>query len=76
MVFNVSADGTQHSAEHKLSGQHHGWVKGLAFDPLGRYLASQGRNGVKVWDASRDWALVTHQKTPFDRAPETAFRHR
>ncbi|KAF6253709.1 hypothetical protein COO60DRAFT_393877 [Scenedesmus sp. NREL 46B-D3] len=76
MVFNISADGQQHSPAHKLSGQHHGWVKGLAFDPLGRYLASQGRNGVKVWDASRDWALVTHQKTPFDRAPETAFKNR
>eukprot|EP00883_Tetradesmus_obliquus_P001968 jgi/Sobl393_1/12080/SZX66567.1 len=76
MVFNVSADGAQHSPAHKLSGQHHGWVKGLAFDPLGRYLASQGRNGLKVWDAEAGWACVTHQKTPFDRAPETAFRHR
>jgi hypothetical protein len=48
MVFNISEDGSQHSPAHKLSQQHHGWVKGLAFDPLGRYLASQGRNGIKV----------------------------
>jgi WD40 repeat protein len=59
-----------------LDSMHHGWVKGLAFDPIGRYLASQGRNGVKVWDMERDWALVTHERKAFERAPDAGFRFR
>lgn len=61
---------------HSLEGQHKGWVKGLAFDPIGRYLATQGRNGVKVWDVSCGWALVTHQRRPFERSPDAGFRYK
>lgn len=61
---------------HSLEAQHKGWVKGLAFDPIGRYLATQGRNGVKVWDVSCGWALVTHQRRPFERSPDAGFRYK
>lgn len=61
---------------HTISKEHMGWVKGVAFDPLGRYLATQGRDGVKVWDVQRGWALVNHCKQPFEQAAEVGFRFR
>jgi protein HIRA/HIR1 len=75
LVYSVTADGAG-SLLHSIRGAHHGWVKGLAFDPLGRYLASQGRNGVKIWDISADWAAAGHVRGPYERAPEAAFRFR
>lgn len=44
------------AAETKISG-HHGWVKGVAWDPLGEFLASQCADGMlRVWRTS-DWGL-------------------
>eukprot|EP00878_Enallax_costatus_P020499 GHUV01021675.1.p1 GENE.GHUV01021675.1~~GHUV01021675.1.p1 ORF type:complete len:228 (+),score=25.96 GHUV01021675.1:1786-2469(+) len=74
-VYSVTGEG-QGSLIHTIRNQHYGWVKGVAFDPVGRYLASHGRNGVKVWDLQKDWALVQHMKQPFEKAPESAFRLR
>eukprot|EP00775_Hariotina_reticulata_P005623 gene5623-5862_t len=79
-IYSVNSDG-QGLLIHSIRGEHNGWVKGLAYDPLGSYLASQGRNGVKVWDV-RNWtgqgrpALVEHMQEPFERTPEMAFAHR
>lgn len=75
LVHSIDPDGSTTST-HAIPAQHNGWVKGLAFDPLGRYLASMGRNGIKVWDAQCGWALATHQQAPFERSPETTFRLR
>eukprot|EP00879_Flechtneria_rotunda_P030193 GHRR01032794.1.p1 GENE.GHRR01032794.1~~GHRR01032794.1.p1 ORF type:complete len:226 (+),score=42.48 GHRR01032794.1:270-947(+) len=75
LIHAVSPEG-QGSLVHSIRQQHHGWVKAVAFDPVGRYLASQGRNGVKVWDLSREWALAGHIEEPFHKAPEAAFRLR
>ncbi len=36
---------------------HQGWVKGVSFDPTGRYLATQGTDGcILLWSTS-DWSL-------------------
>lgn len=74
-IYTITAEG-QGSVLHTIRHQHHGWVKGVAFDPVGRYLASQGRNGVKVWDLEKNWALTHHMKQPFEKAPESVFRLR
>jgi WD40 repeat protein len=58
---------------HSLDNQHNGWVKGVAFDPMSTYLATQGRNGVKIWDVG-SWQQVSHQREPFQRAPDAGFR--
>ena len=37
---------------------HHGMAKGVAWDPIGRYIASQGDDrAVLVWE-SREWSLA------------------
>ncbi len=36
---------------------HEGFVKGVAWDPLGKYLASQGDDAVVVWRCE-DWQQV------------------
>lgn len=74
-IYSMTAEG-QGTLIHTIRNQHYGWVKGVAFDPVGRYLASHGRNGVKVWDVQKDWALAQHMKQAFERAPESAFRLR
>jgi len=35
MLCSVNGDG-QGQLIHSIRGEHHGWVKGLAYDPLGR----------------------------------------
>ncbi|KAF8066171.1 abcG22 [Scenedesmus sp. PABB004] len=74
LLHSVGPDGAAAPLHAIRRDVHNGWVKGLAFDPLGRYLASQGRNGVKVWDVAKDWAPVAHVRDVFDRAPEMAFK--
>lgn len=57
--------------EKQITG-HMGHVKGVAWDPLGRYLASQGDDGVRVW--SRDgWQQVVHLAAEFKYASKQVF---
>eukprot|EP00283_Hemiselmis_rufescens_P011086 CAMPEP_0173424054 /NCGR_PEP_ID=MMETSP1357-20121228/4088_1 /TAXON_ID=77926 /ORGANISM="Hemiselmis rufescens, Strain PCC563" /LENGTH=622 /DNA_ID=CAMNT_0014387223 /DNA_START=154 /DNA_END=2019 /DNA_ORIENTATION=- len=56
---------------------HNGMVKGLAWDPVGKYLATQGDGGeekaVVVWRV-RDWKMEVKTQKPFMAAPdETMF---
>ncbi|VDP86585.1 unnamed protein product [Echinostoma caproni] len=47
---------------------HHGFVKGVAWDPIGRYLATQGDDvAVNVWRTS-DWQIEANIKKPFAKA--------
>jgi len=54
---------------------HRAWAKGVAWDPIGRYIASQGDDrSVLLWSTS-DWTLVRRVEAPFQRATEkTLFR--
>lgn len=56
---------------------HNGMVKGLAWDPVGKYLATQGDGGeekaVVIWRV-RDWQMEGKTEKPFRNAPdETMF---
>lgn len=43
---------------------HSGWVMGVAWDPVGRYIASVGNNHVILWRCG-DWKCETRIKGPF-----------
>eukprot|EP00741_Cyanophora_paradoxa_P018977 tig00021108_g18320.t1 len=47
---------------------HTGWVQGLAWDPLGKYLASQGADKTVIVWRSADWSAHEHVRKPFRNA--------
>ncbi|KAI8463048.1 MAG: WD40-repeat-containing domain protein [Monoraphidium minutum] len=51
---------------------HIGHVKGVAWDPLGSYLASQGDDGVRVW-AADGWGQVAHIAVDFEYSSTQMF---
>ena len=56
--------------------QHGGFVKGVAWDPVGKYLACQSDDKMlKVWRTS-DWGLEQEIKGPFINAPGTTLFRR
>jgi protein HIRA/HIR1 len=68
---NIAAAAPQRAATLTA---HVGFVKGVAWDPMGTYLASQGDDGVRVWrTASGGWAQVAHIEAPFSAASRTNF---
>jgi len=52
--------------------QHHGFCKGVSWDPLGTYLATQGDDGVRVWRVE-GWSQVAHFKSHFTYASQQTF---
>ena len=58
---------------HKLD-KHQGFVKGVCWDPVGEFLATQSDDrSVKVWRTT-DWELEAEVKKPFEDSPGTFFR--
>lgn len=54
----------------KLSG-HLGFVKGVVFDPVGQYLATQSDdNTMKIWRTG-DWGLERSIESAFEDAPKS-----
>lgn len=54
---------------------HQAWAKGLAWDPIGRYIASQGDDRAVLLWSTRDWTQVKRVEAPFQKATEkTLFR--
>lgn len=52
---------------------HRGFVKGVAWDPIGRYLATQGDDvAVNVWRTS-DWQIEANIKKPFAKVRNFTF---
>ena len=55
---------------------HHGFVKGVAFDPTELFLAtSSDDRTVKVW-RTHDWGLEASISDPFRSSPSSTFFHR
>lgn len=49
---------------------HAGFVKGVVFDPVGQYLATQADdNSLKIWRTD-DWQLERDITEPFEDAPK------
>ena len=72
-VWGVSADAARQLVA-VLQG-HRSMVKGVSWDPIGRYLASQGDDrAVVVWE-QRDWTEAARIEAPFQRSTaKTLFR--
>lgn len=59
----------------RLDG-HQGFVKGVCWDPVGEYLATQSDDKtVKIW-RSTDWGLEVTVSKPFESSPGSAFFNR
>jgi WD40 repeat protein len=60
---------------HKLD-QHQGFVKGVCWDPVGQYLATQSDDrSVKIW-RTLDWDLEAEVRKPFEDSPGSTFFRR
>lgn len=54
--------------------QHQGFVKGVCWDPVGEFLATQSDDRtVKIWRTT-DWGLEAEVRKPFEDSPGTFFR--
>lgn len=59
----------------KIDG-HQGFVKGVTWDPVGQFLATQSDDKtVKIW-STEDWSLVASLSKPFERSPGSTFFRR
>jgi protein HIRA/HIR1 len=55
---------------------HQGFVKGVCWDPVGEFLATQSDDrSVKIWKTT-DWSLEAEVKKPFEDSPGSTFFRR
>lgn len=60
----------------KTLNLHHGFVKGLAWDPVGQYLASQADDkSLRIWRVA-DWEEEKVVRKPFEDAASSTFFRR
>ena len=53
---------------------HQGFVKGVCWDPVGEFLATQSDDrSVIIWRTT-DWGMEAEIKKPFEKSPGTFFR--
>ena len=56
--------------------QHHGFVKGVCWDPVGEFLATQSDDrSVKIWRTT-DWQMEAEVRKPFEDSPGSTFFRR
>jgi len=56
--------------------QHQGFVKGVCWDPVGEFLATQSDDrSVKIWRTT-DWQLEAEVRKPFEDSPGSTFFRR
>ena len=56
--------------------QHNGFVKGVCFDPVGEFMATQSDDKtVKIWRTT-DWGLEAEVTKPFEDSPGSTFFRR
>src|SRR5271170_963166 len=55
---------------------HQGFVKGVCWDPVGEFLATQSDDrSVKIWNTT-DWSLEAEVRKPFEDSPGSTFFRR
>lgn len=64
------------SPSHILT-QHQSFVKGIAYDPIGKYLIScDSSNVVILWDSEHQYSVIQILTSPLKNSPDsTLFRH-
>lgn len=70
----MHADKTSESV--RKIDQHQGFVKGVTWDPVGEYLATQSDDrSVKIWRTT-DWQMEAEVRKPFADSPGSTFFRR
>lgn len=73
---NASASSTLISPRQSLNG-HTSYVRGLAYDPIGRYLISSGSdNRIIVWDIENDYSILRVLEEPLRNSPDNGIYRR
>ena len=73
-LFSVQRLLTAHIERLRRLDSHQGFVKGVCWDPVGEFLATQSDDrSVKIWRTT-DWEEEAEVKKPFDKSPITFFR--
>ena len=74
-LFFAFADAFRSERLRKLD-LHQGFVKGVCWDPVGEFLATQSDDrSVKIWKTS-DWSIEAEVKKPFEDSPGSTFFRR
>ena len=75
LLFIPFADAFRSERLRKLD-LHQGFVKGVCWDPVGEFLATQSDDrSVKIWKTS-DWSIEAEVKKPFEDSPGSTFFRR
>ena len=75
IYFFAFADAFRSERLRKLD-LHQGFVKGVCWDPVGEFLATQSDDrSVKIWKTS-DWSIEAEVKKPFEDSPGSTFFRR
>lgn len=73
---NTAASSTLISPRKILNG-HTSYVRGLAYDPIGRYLISSGSdNRIIVWDIENDYSVLRVLEEPLRNSPDNGIYRR
>ena len=58
----------------RVLDSHQGFVKGVCWDPVGEFIATQSDDrSVIIWRTT-DWGMEAEIKKPFEKSPGTFFR--
>lgn len=75
MVWSGPRDGPGSFERVRVITGHLGFVKGVVWDPIGRYLATASDDKtVKFWRVGGDWGLQKTISKPFETSRSTFFR--
>ena len=77
IVWSGPRDGAGGFERVKVINGHQGFVKGVVWDPIGRYLATASDDkSVKFWQVGGDWSLQRTITKPFEGSPNSTFFQR
>lgn len=75
MVWSGPRNGPGSFERVRVITGHQGFVKGVVWDPIGRYLATASDDKtMKFWQVGGDWSLQKTVSKPFETSRSTFFR--
>lgn len=68
-IWNV-----QENRSVKKIEEGQGFIKGVAWDPIGKYIATHSVNAVRLWKVE-NWSLASEIKVPFEKSLDEAMSY-